>query len=860
MLMTLHHRHIFYGLLVSVLMGLASCSADDIFSGFDDADPIALRGVQASIVDGTESRSLTDDERQFRALVDEARMSRAVAPLVDQIGKYNFLRTDEIVFTTIERTKRPIPDFSYNNVIYSCEIAGENNVSWKRLDPLQDIYWSDGASPHTFKGYILPHPEGEKASDANFDWNHDGGRGYYYGSIGNPTETPNVSADHPNGYIDYQGSAEPGADVSKPYSTELLSQEDLLLTYDTDMQNEDAMAWVHFHHGLASVRVTVTITGYSTTGEDPDSETRVSNMFLHDQPTMYKWNNEGYTTEPLVAEDQSVLNTFGWGAAAPAWDQKRDMRLWQPRIYHGSGVGRTFTFYGITAPGKQDEVNMTFHVSYPDPLDPRHTARLEREYTSTLKLDRPIEFRPGYCTSININLNHKNEKMTVGAEYMSWQYIDQPDEGTLRKNSTFLSYTDRSKVTIAGDKKATIDDATWLYQTNETDAEGKPVIKDIYGNDGSAQHPYLICTADQLLSFAYEVKGGRDFVHQFIKLDSDITLQPSKKEEDEKAVSWIGIGDATNPFNGFFLGSGRYINNLYGEHFFHTVGDNAVIDKLNFSNVVEVQGCGVVAHKNLGLICGCHIEGDVSETSNSARYTGSIVGENHSFIIACAHVGKVSGYGIVGGLVGFNNGTVMACYHAGEIVGLGGTTDIHATVGKRGDGTGGTNNSIMFSCYYDTNLISHTPTLVPSKSGFPFSTGMMQSDLFVNGGKEFQFDSYTGAYTGQSQKLQEVLLFLMYGDEQMDAHASETAEQLMNSLVSTGGLTGRVNDVFGYHFSLNEALRAFRLWLNAIAAQNKDEVETNCHKFTKLQIDFLRQHYTAEHKFIYAPATYPKVQ
>lgn len=190
MLMTLHHRNIFYGLLVSVLVGLASCGADDIFSGYDDADPIVLKGVNASIVDGPESRSisnddshlLTDDERQFRALVDEARMSRAVAPLIDEIGKYDFLRTDQIVFTTIERTKRPIrPDFSYNNVIYSCEIAGKNDVSWKRLDPQQDIYWSDGASPHTFKGYILPHPDDEAASAANFDWNHENGRDYYYG-------------------------------------------------------------------------------------------------------------------------------------------------------------------------------------------------------------------------------------------------------------------------------------------------------------------------------------------------------------------------------------------------------------------------------------------------------------------------------------------------------------------------------------------------------------------------------------------------------------------------------------------------------------------------------------------------------
>lgn len=836
-------RNIFFILLTSLLMGLVSCAGEAEIDVPADAQPIALRGIHAEI--------------------EGARESRAVAPLVDMIGKYDFFSTDEIIFTKIERTKRPIrPTFSYSDVHYSCAIT-DDNLSWTRENPDHDIYWSDGSEPHTFIGYILPHADAQTSDATGYDWNaetstwrqtgydwhHDSGRNMYYGSIGNPVNTAEV--------IDYQGSDALQEDADTRYSTERLRKEDLLLTYSTEMQNQDAMALVRFHHGLASVRVTVTITGYSSTGVDPDAETKVTNMLLMDQPTMYKWDDASYTTAPLEEADQQVLGSFtDWGGTAPAWNQKKDMILWQPREFHGSGASRTFTFYGITTPGFQDKVTTHFHVSYPDPLDPRHEHRLEKNYTAVLDLGagHPIEFRPGYCTSINVNLNHKDEKMTVGAEYMSWQYIDQPDESALRKNTTFLSYTDRSKVTILGDEKATVDDATWLY----TGTSGK--IYDIYGNDGTPQHPFLICTADQLLSFAYEVKNGRDFKHQYVKLDADITMQPSRDVGENKRVTWIGIGDDTHKFNGFFLGSGRYINNLYGDHFFHTVGDNAVIDKLNFGNVIEVQGCGVVAHKNLGLICGCYIDGDVKETTDDTQYTGSIVGENDSFIIACAHVGKVEGRNTIGGLVGFNNGTVMASYHCGEIKALDGSTDIHATVGKHGDGTDGTNNSIMFSCYYDTNLISHTPTLVPSKSGFPFSTGMMQSDLFVNGDKEFQFDSYTGAYTGQSQTLQEVLLFLMYGDEQKGAHASETAEQLMNSLVSTGGLTGRVNDVFGYHFSLNEALRAFRLWLNAIAAQNKDEVETNCHKFTKQQIDFLRQHYTAEHKFIYLPASYPKVQ
>lgn len=822
-----------YLLIIIALLGFVSCNDEtDIDRLPEDCDPIVLRGIRAIIDNGDGS-------------------TRAVTPLIDSIGKYDFLATDQIVFTKIERTKRPIrPTFSYDNVQYSCQISSDNSVSWKRELPTNDIFWSDGSEPHTFIGYILPHEDAKTAEASGFDWHHDTDKDIYYGSIGNPTNSDEV--------IDYTGAPELGEDQAAPYSTEKLRKEDLLLTYSTEMQNEDAMAQVHFHHGLASIRVTVTITGYSSTGEDPDAKTEVTYMLVKNQPTMYKWDNQSFRTAPLVENDQVLLDGFDdWGSTIPEWNQKKDMKLWQPREYHGTGASRTFTFYGITVPGEQDKVEMSFKVSYPDPLDPNHENphRLDKVYTATLQLpdSKKVEFRPGYCTSININLNHKDEKLTVGAEYMSWQFDPSPNEGELRKNSTYLSYIDRSKITIVGDEKATVDDATWLYEGTSG------AIYDIYGNDGSATKPYLICTADQLLSFAYEVKNGHDFVHKFVKLDADITMQPEKDVEDSKRQTWIGVGDATHAFNGFFLGSGRYINDLYGKHFFYTVGDNAVIDKLNFGNIKEVQGCGVIAHENKGLICGCYIDGDVKETDSSSQYTGSIVGINNSFIIACAHVGKVEGSGTVGGLVGFNNGTVMACYHAGEIFASDGSTNIHATVGERGDGTNGTNKSIMFSCYYDQSLITHIPTLVSGKSGYPLSTGVMQSKSFVDSQNVFTYDGTN--YSGQGGNLRNVVLSILG-----EGYESKTDAELINEILKEGVTSEKVYKLFEYHFSLDEAIRVFTLWLNNIAAEAENKgadykVQTNCHEFTKIQIQFLQQHYSnAQHRFFYTPATYPKVQ
>lgn len=830
--------HILFSVLLSVF---ASCEHEtEIETLPDDCAPVALKGIHA--------------------VIDNGDGTRAMSPLVDSIGKYSFLNTDEIVFTKIQRTKRPIPGFSYKDVQYSCTVEGtgnSQNVAWKRNNPQEDIFWSDGSEPHTFIGYILPHEDDKTYSASGYDWKHDETSGYFYGSIGNPTDVSEV--------IDYTATPATGAGAATPYDLEKLRKEDLLLTYDTDMQNEDAMAVVHFHHGLASVRVVVTITGFSSTGTDPDAQTLVTDMLVKNQPTMYKWDGNSYKTDPLVESDQNLLDGFTWNGTTPTWNQKKNMKLWQSREYRGSGASRTFTFYGIVAPGFQDEVKMDFQVNYPDPLDPNQEKRLQKKYTATLKLadEKKVEFRPGYCTSININLNHKDEKMTVGAEYLSWQNEPTPNEGSLRKKSTFLTTTHRDSVTIVGDEKATLDDATWLYVAGK-DANNKYIIKDIYGNDGSLASPYLIKTADELLSFAYEVKNGRSFEHQYVKLDADITMQPSRDVAESKRINWIGIGDESHKFNGFFLGSERFVNKLYGEPFFYAVGDNAVIDKLNFANIIEVQGCGVIAHKNEGLICGCYIDGDVKETSTTDHFTGSIVGTNESFIIACAHVGKVEGTETVGGLVGFNNGTVMASYHCGKVTG----SDPHATVGKRGDGTievdgKTTNNSIMFSCYYNADSITHTPKLEPSKSGFPFSTSMMQSNAFVNSIEDFSFDS-NGEYTKTDGKtLEEVLIEILKTEDKN--HSAKTEEELagkdeaaLMKILVEEGLTGRVNKVFGYHFSLNKALQAFRLWLNAMPTTGT--VTTNCREFTAEQIQFLKQHYTTEHKFIYTPAAYPKVQ
>lgn len=778
----------------------------------------------------------------------------------DYIGRDVFVSDDRMVLTKMQRTQKPLVGFSYAGVNYqysgSAWTRGTNDGQPDR------IFWSDNASPHTFIGYSLPQAWGtheeaqtsgkwvntENVYTGHFSYTEEGEKKIVdFSAISTEMEDILDSNKQPTGQkIDKKGTN--------------LKKEDLLLTHSTQMFADPGglTTTLHYRHALASLRVIVDIQGFSPSTYSEDVKTTVDYMVILNQPYKYIWRN-AITDAAYTMTDGTQIP--GWGVAndTKPEDGTVDIKAWQPRPQgEGSGQAKVFTFYSLIVPGKQTGFTIKYQVHYPKYLNPAEIQN--KEYQAELKDAEgnpvTINFLPGYTTTIKVSLNHEGEPVYIGAEYIDWENVETPDRSDLQKISIFLDTDDRNDITIVGDKKATKDDATWLYK------DGTKVV-DIYGNDGTAEHPFIIKTARQLLSFAYEVKSGRSFNMQYVMLDSDIYLQKDLKAQD---ITWPGIGDESHPFEGFFLGGDRKVLYLKGNPFFASIGPTAVVDKINFDKVLGVTGSGVIAQKNYGLICGCYLEGDITGTNSSTSYTGSVVGENHSFIIACAHVGKVSGYGTVGGLVGFNNGTVMACYHAGEIVGLGGTTDIHATVGERGDGEKvvdgkTTNNSIMFSCYFDESLISHDPTLDPSKSGFPFSTLMMQNSDFVNGKKDFVYDH--NVYWMQSQTLKEVLWFLLYPTLEYDDSYSE--QMLMNQLVAEG-LTGRVNEVFAYHFSLNEAINAFTLWTNAIAETLKDKsedatIQTNCHEFTKRQVLFLQKHYSnTAHRYLYTPAAYPKVQ
>ena len=692
-------------------LSLVACGDDGDLVLPNTQDVVPLAGIDAEVYSGASTR----------------------APALDKdnhVGRSVFVNDDQMVLTSIKRTTNPVTQFSYKGIVYDYLVEeGQTSGSWNRNEnkgctvadpntvPLR-IYWTDAASAHTYIGYSLPKPID------TFSWTETDGT--YTGKLRSANST---TGETPATFIDHS-------------TNEKIIQDDLLLTYDNDKLAEPggSVAKFYFYHALANVRVIVNISGFSASDQHDDVKSNVHDMVLKEMPIEYQW-------------DQTSA-----GVTVSSNSPTMDTHMWIPRQDGtGTGVGKQFTFYALAVPRTGVTQAISFKVTYPNPMKPDNDKELlTNTYTTEIS---GIEYRAGFCTTINITLNHQNEDITVGAEYMDWQYVETPDQSELKKNSTMLTseMLDRSNYTLFGDEKANADDATWLY----IDESSRKIV-DIYGNDGSSTNPFVIATAQQLVAFANEVKGtGRsavtyknlagiettlaagasfDFSDYYVKLDADIVLQPELMPKD--FVTWCGIGDDEHAFNGKFLGGKRTIRSLYGSPLFYKLGPTAVVEQLNIMDVIEVDGRGTIANESSGLIAAVFANGPIrqKEPANKAIYSGSLVGTvaTGGAVISCAHFGDVEawaeGEGVIGGLVGYNQGLLLACYHSGKEKNLennAGTANTYAGVGKFSE-----EGSYAFSCYYNIDADpekSDYASLTHGKHAFPVHIDVMQSDKFVNG-------------------------------------------------------------------------------------------------------------------------------
>lgn len=582
-----------------------------------------ILGVTMLLTACSREKLFTADDFEIRgieAVIDvNSGVTRAANESTVQVGRSLFAADDKIVFTTIKRTSKPLEAFTYGNIRYYYY----EGKSWERTDGNlpEKIYWTDGVSPHTFIGYSLP------SSDYHWTDNMDG---TYAGELGYGVQELDFTA---------------GNEAIKPH--------DLLLNYNTATVAETGglSTKVTFNHALSNVCVVVNIKNFAASSSAVDTKVSVSDMVLKAQPALFTWGGDSRKLKVLdLDNDQQV---------------KKDILMWCPKPQgEGTAQSKTFSFYALTTPqdelfhsinGNDEPLGFSFTVTYPDPMDPTGTP-LVKTYSGTFT--KTVNFQSGMCTTLNISLNHKDEQMFMGVEYNDWNYVSTPDLGELRKKSTFMDIT--SPVTTHDMAAATADDATWLYR------EGDRIL-DIYGNDGSIEHPYRIASSLQMLSFAKEVAAGFSFVGRYVKQDADITMQSGinktnveDAESNVSPVNWIGIGDDTHPFQGAYLGGNRFVNRLCGKPLFASLGSDAQVIQVQITTIGSIQGGGALAETNAGMIGGCRIVDDVTVSG------GAIAGTNSGVIYACSHVGVTTG---TAGLVGSNTGNIIGCYQAGDVVG-----------------------------------------------------------------------------------------------------------------------------------------------------------------------------------------------
>lgn len=728
-------RYYIHYIYILVFLFLAACSdSASIIEEKPEQRPegAELTGIKAVIAGSSASTT--------RSSADEYN--------TDYVGRSTFINHDEMIITKFQRTTSHIQEYSYTNIFYKAnsDLAWERTIS-DGYENKERIYWSDNASYHTFIGYSLPQAwKNDNGILKSNKWTKTTGTtspDIYHGQFsrsgenndfvdftvkGTYTITPTSSSTNPTITVNGDYENDNNAVIDKTGTR--LKNEDLLLFYNTEQLADigGLTTTLHYRHALASLRVIIDIREFAATDQTKDASTTISNLLVLNQPWKYKWTQSGSNT----SEDDTDP---GWGVVndMQTTDQTVTIKAWQPRPQgEGTGSNKTFTFYSLIVPGAQKKAingtgfDMHYKVTYPNALKPNEME----DHTYGVHMDE-IMFKAGYCTTVRVSLNHRGEPINVGATFYNWDDVATPDKSNLQKVSTFLDTSNRADVTIAGDEKATIEDATWLYYEKDAEGNATESLKDIYGNDGTIEKPFTIKTARQLLSLCYEVnapntlneskdskgnpirvdgseRSSLSFSGKYVKLEADLFLQP-ENTESKWTIEWPGIGTADKAFDGYFDGGNRIIKLLKGKPLFTNIGANAHIECLQLGDVIGLNNeGGCLAEVNYGIICGCQVftnnnreiyriwgcpnghkmdnntgyycdyvvntetkekcnEPRPSSTSTD-RYAGLICGKNNGTIFACKAQGDFnSAAQYTGGITGINNGSIVASIAIGKI-------------------------------------------------------------------------------------------------------------------------------------------------------------------------------------------------
>lgn len=226
---------------------------------------------------------------------------------------------------------------------------------------------------------------------------------------------------------------------------------------------------------------------------------------------------------------------------------------------------------------------------------------------------------------------------------------------------------------------AKADDAVSVLNNNTEKSES-------LSGSGTAQDPYLINSAGDLLYFASTVSDGETYADQYLRLTTNLMIEDG---------IFVGIGSQYNYFSGHFDGGGHTVGGAITSHrdrsgfFCYTI--DAVVHNLHMavkltstasgtnSSYIFATG-GLIGLMEGGQLLHCSNSGAISAKANSTAKVGGLVGElNGGELIGCINWGSILQESVenepdlyyegIGGIVGMINwqASLHNCFNYGDI-------------------------------------------------------------------------------------------------------------------------------------------------------------------------------------------------
>ena len=236
-----------------------------------------------------------------------------------------------------------------------------------------------------------------------------------------------------------------------------------------------------------------------------------------------------------------------------------------------------------------------------------------------------------------------------------------------------------------GDMEDTINEYAAGITVEQVTDENPGVLE----GTGTDDDPYTINSIEDLVVFASNVREGKTYEGQTVKLGVSLDFNSNKSYVEPLRTNYgeygyggelktlLTSGEGFKPIGteSYLESEGQKVNIFKGTF----DGNNNVIYRLYIDRDITYNGeeyeeyqLGLFGYnegtiRNLGIVDNNIKAKKISGNCNI--FVGAIVGQNQGTIENCYNQGNISNNFIVGGISGRNNGTITYCYNLGNISG-----------------------------------------------------------------------------------------------------------------------------------------------------------------------------------------------